>query len=48
VLPRTGHVAHLEGPDVVAAEIGVLLGNSRSGRPVDRGTDREGNALSVR
>ena len=26
VLPRTGHVAHMEHPDVVAAEIGILLG----------------------
>jgi pimeloyl-ACP methyl ester carboxylesterase len=52
VLPRTGHVAHMERPDVVAAEIAVLLaagraGNSRSRRPVDRGTGRERNALSV-
>jgi hypothetical protein len=38
----------MEHPDVVAAEIGALLGNSRSRRPVDGGTDREGNALSVR
>ena len=26
VLPRTGHVAHMEHPEQVAAEIGVLLG----------------------
>jgi pimeloyl-ACP methyl ester carboxylesterase len=26
VLPRTGHVAHMEHPDAVADEIGVLLG----------------------
>jgi pimeloyl-ACP methyl ester carboxylesterase len=26
VLPRTGHVAHMEHPEAVAAEIGVLLG----------------------
>jgi pimeloyl-ACP methyl ester carboxylesterase len=29
VLPRTGHVAHMEHPDLVAAEIGVLLGADR-------------------
>jgi pimeloyl-ACP methyl ester carboxylesterase len=39
VLPRTGHLAHMEHPVQVAAEIGVLLGNSRSLRPVDRGAD---------
>ncbi len=26
VMPRTGHVAHMEHPDAVAAEIGILLG----------------------
>ena len=26
VLPRTGHVAQMERPDLVAAEIGILLG----------------------
>ena len=26
VLPRTGHVAHMEHPEAVAAEIGILLG----------------------
>jgi pimeloyl-ACP methyl ester carboxylesterase len=31
VLPRTGHVAHMEHPEQVAAEIGVLLGTA-SGR----------------
>ncbi len=36
VLPRTGHVAHMEHPAQVAAEIGALLvGNSRRLRPVD-------------
>jgi pimeloyl-ACP methyl ester carboxylesterase len=50
VLPRTGHVAMMEQPGQVAAEIGVLLdsaaaeaqpggpGNSRSRRPVDAET----------
>jgi pimeloyl-ACP methyl ester carboxylesterase len=34
VLPRTGHVAHMEHPAQVAAEIGVLLGGipARAGR----------------
>jgi pimeloyl-ACP methyl ester carboxylesterase len=30
VLPRTGHVAHMEHPDAVAAEIGVLLAADRA------------------
>ena len=35
VLPRTGHVAHMEHPGLVAAEIGILLGagqGSQAGR----------------
>ena len=48
VLPRTGHLAHMEHPAQVAAEIGVLLGNSRSPRPVDRGADGMLEARSVR
>jgi len=42
VLPRTGHVAHMEHPAQVAAEIACLLrgGNSRSRPPVDRGAGR--------
>jgi pimeloyl-ACP methyl ester carboxylesterase len=41
VLPRTGHVAHMEHPAQVAAEIDVLLGNSRWRPPVDRGAGRD-------
>jgi pimeloyl-ACP methyl ester carboxylesterase len=29
VLPRTGHVAHMEHPGLVAAEIGLLLAASQ-------------------
>ncbi len=36
VLPRTGHVAQMERPELVAAEIGMLLG-----RAADRGADAE-------
>ncbi len=32
VLPRTGHVAQMEHPDLVAAEIGVLLDGAGAGR----------------
>ncbi len=28
VLPRTGHLAHMEHPHLVAAEIGILLAQS--------------------
>jgi pimeloyl-ACP methyl ester carboxylesterase len=53
VLPRTGHLAHMEHPHLVAAEIGSLLaavrsaqgpggpGNSRSLAPVDEQVSRE-------
>jgi pimeloyl-ACP methyl ester carboxylesterase len=44
VLPRTGHLAHMEHPAQVAAEIGVLLGNSRPLQPVDRGAGRDARA----
>ena len=40
VLPRTGHLAHMEHPAQVAAEIQALVGNSRSRPPVDRGAGR--------
>jgi pimeloyl-ACP methyl ester carboxylesterase len=36
VLPRTGHVAHMEHPGQVAAEIGVLLGTVASKPGSDR------------
>ena len=44
VLPRTGHLAHMEHPAQVAAEICVLLGNSRPLQPVDRGAERDARA----
>jgi pimeloyl-ACP methyl ester carboxylesterase len=44
VLPRTGHLAHMEHPAQVAAEIGTFLGNSRSPRPVDREAERDARA----
>jgi pimeloyl-ACP methyl ester carboxylesterase len=44
VLPRTGHLAHMEHPAQVAAEIDVLLGNSRSLQPVDGGAGRDARA----
>jgi pimeloyl-ACP methyl ester carboxylesterase len=40
VLPRTGHLTHMEHPAQVAAEIQALVGNSRSRPPVDRGAGR--------
>ena len=40
VLPRTGHLAHMEHPAQVAAEIQALVGNSRSRPPVDGGAGR--------
>ncbi len=36
VLPRTGHVAHMEHPALVAAEIGVLLDMARGAAPAQR------------
>jgi hypothetical protein len=32
VMPRTGHLAHMEHPAVVAAEIRSLLDSARPGR----------------
>ena len=40
VLPRAGHLAHMEHPAQVAAEIQALVGNSRLRPPVDRGAGR--------
>ena len=37
VLPRTGHVAHMEHPGVVAAEIGILL--AAAGQGAEHGPD---------
>ncbi|HEY6315838.1 MAG TPA: alpha/beta fold hydrolase [Streptosporangiaceae bacterium] len=36
VLPRTGHVAHMEHPGAVAAEIGVLLATASGGGALGR------------
>jgi pimeloyl-ACP methyl ester carboxylesterase len=36
VLPRTGHLAHMEHPDRVAAEIGVLLATAGGDAPAKR------------
>jgi pimeloyl-ACP methyl ester carboxylesterase len=48
VLPRTGHVAHMEHPGVVAAEIGILLGIPGGfGRLTDERAG-EGNTQPVR
>lgn len=47
VLPRTGHVAHMEHPEVVAAEIGILLGTARGARTAPGAAGR-GNSPSPR
>jgi len=48
VLPRTGHVAHMEHPDAVAAEIGILLGIPDGFRRLSQERAGEGNTQSVR
>jgi pimeloyl-ACP methyl ester carboxylesterase len=48
VLPRTGHVAHMEHPDVVAAEIGILLGIPGGFGRLTQERAGEGNTRSVR
>ena len=48
VLPRTGHVAHMEHPDVVAAEIGILLGIPAGFGRLTQERAGEGNTRSVR
>jgi pimeloyl-ACP methyl ester carboxylesterase len=48
VLPRTGHVAHMEHPDVVAAEIGILLGIPGAFGRLTQERAGEGNTRSVR
>jgi pimeloyl-ACP methyl ester carboxylesterase len=48
VLPRTGHVAHMEHPDAVAAEIGILLGIPDGFRRLSQERAGEENTQSVR
>jgi hypothetical protein len=48
VLPRTGHVAHMEHPDAVADEIGVLLGIPGGFRRLTQAQAGEGNTQPVR
>jgi pimeloyl-ACP methyl ester carboxylesterase len=48
VLPRTGHVAHMEHPGAVAAEIGILLGIPGGFRRLTQERAGEANTQSVR
>jgi pimeloyl-ACP methyl ester carboxylesterase len=48
VLPRTGHVAHMEHPDAVADEIGILLGIPGRFRRLSQERAGEGNTQPVR
>jgi pimeloyl-ACP methyl ester carboxylesterase len=48
VLPRTGHVAHMEHPDAVADEIGVLLGIPGGFRRLTQARAGEGITQPVR
>jgi len=48
VLPRTGHVAHMEHPGAVAAEIGVLLGIPGGFRRLTEERAGEASTQSVR
>jgi pimeloyl-ACP methyl ester carboxylesterase len=48
VMPRTGHVAHMEHPDAVAAEIGILLGIPGGVGRLTQERAGEGNTRSVR
>jgi pimeloyl-ACP methyl ester carboxylesterase len=48
VLPRTGHVAHMEQPDAVAAEIAILLGIPGGFRRLTQERAGEGNTQPVR
>jgi pimeloyl-ACP methyl ester carboxylesterase len=48
VLPRTGHVAHMEHPDAVAAEIGILLGIPGGFGRLTQERAGEGNTQPVR
>jgi len=48
VLPRTGHVAHMEHPALVAAEIGILLGIPGPSRRLSGARTGEGKTQPVR
>ncbi len=48
VLPRTGHVAHMERPAAVADELGILLGIPDRFRRLSQERAGEGNAQPVR
>ena len=48
VMPRTGHVAHMEHPAAVAAEIGVLLGMPDAFRRLSQARTGEGRSQPVR
>jgi pimeloyl-ACP methyl ester carboxylesterase len=48
VLPRTGHVAHMEHPQTVAAEMGILLGIPDRFRRLSEERTGEGNTQPVR
>jgi pimeloyl-ACP methyl ester carboxylesterase len=48
VLPRTGHVAHMEQPDAVAAEIAILLGIPDGFGRLTQERAGEGNTQPVR
>jgi pimeloyl-ACP methyl ester carboxylesterase len=48
VLPRTGHVAHMEHPALVAAEIGILLGIPGPSRRLCEARTGEGKTQPVR
>jgi len=48
VLPRTGHVAHMEHPGAVADEIGVLLGMPGGFRRLTQARAGDGNIQPVR
>ena len=47
VLPRTGHVAQMERPGLVAAEIGIMLRVGQdAGQDADAAGDGPGNSRS--
>jgi pimeloyl-ACP methyl ester carboxylesterase len=48
VLPRTGHVAHMEHPGAVADEVGILLGMPGAFRRLSQERAGEGNTQPVR
>ena len=48
VLPRTGHVAHMEHPDAVAAEMAILLGIPGAFRRLSQERAGEASTQSVR